>query len=108
MASGASEHLPAYGVDFNAAFVVDVVVVPSFPTKGGAIRSNGLGGEMNMQKGKGLVQKGLIPTIAGVLAVGAATSMVIKRRAVKKAALAARSKVTELVASRPKRRRWFS
>jgi hypothetical protein len=51
------------------------------------------------------MQKGLIPAIAGVLALGAATTMVVKRRAVKKAALAARSKVTEMVAPRAKRKR---
>jgi hypothetical protein len=53
------------------------------------------------------MQKGLIPAIAGALAVGAvgaATSMVLKRRAVKKAALTARSKVTKLLAPRTKRR----
>src|SRR5882724_3949429 len=49
MASFASEHLPACGVDFNAAFAkairVDVVVAPSRLTEGGATSSSKSGGE---------------------------------------------------------------
>jgi hypothetical protein len=45
------------------------------------------------------MRKALIPAIAGALIAGATTSVVIKRRALKKAALAARSKVTKLLAN---------
>jgi hypothetical protein len=46
----------------------------------------------------------LIPAIAGALAVGAAASVVVKRRSLRKAAVAARSKVTKLLAPRARRR----
>jgi len=46
------------------------------------------------------MRKSFIPAIAGALVVGATTAAVIKRRALKKAASAATSKVTKLLAPR--------